>query len=140
LSGDGESEFWRAAILAGRSPVGRGELDQLARIMAQIVYYFYAALALGAPQRAVSFSVPTGNFGRYLRRLPRQTNGLPIDQLIIATNETIFCTVCWRYLYSKNPLKHTLSPSMDIVISSNFERLLFDCYNRDGKAIDTLDE
>ena len=110
-----------------------------ARIMAQIVYYFYAALTLGGPHRPVSFSVPTGNFGDiYAGYLARQM-GLPIAQLVVATNEN---DILHRFLssnnYSRNPLRHTLSPSMDIVISSNFERLLFDCYERDGAAIAQL--
>jgi len=110
-----------------------------ARIMAQIVYYFYAALTLGAPHRSVSFSVPTGNFGDIYAGYLAKQMGLPISQLVIATNEN---DILHRFMssnsYSKNPLKHTLSPSMDIVISSNFERLLFDCYDRDGAAIAKL--
>ena len=110
-----------------------------ARIMAQIVYYFHAALTLGAPHRAVSFSVPTGNFGDIYAGYLAKQMGLPISQLVIATNEN---DILHRFMssnkYSKNPLKHTLSPSMDIVISSNFERLLFDCYDRDGAAIAQL--
>ena len=110
-----------------------------ARIMAQIVYYFYAALALGAPQRAVSFSVPTGNFGDIYAGYLAKQMGLPIEQLVIATNANdILHRLISSNLYSKHPLQHTLSPSMDIVISSNFERLLFDCYDRDGAAIDAL--
>jgi threonine synthase len=110
-----------------------------ARIMAQIVYYFYAALALGAPGRAISFSVPTGNFGDIYAGYLAKQMGLPIDQLIIATNENdILHRFMSNNLYQKNPLKHTLSPSMDIVVSSNFERLLFDCYERDGAAIARL--
>lgn len=110
-----------------------------ARIMAQIVYYFYAALALGAPQRAVSFSVPTGNFGDIYAGYLAKQMGLPIEQLVVATNEN---DILHRFLssnrYSRNPLRHTLSPSMDIVISSNFERLLFDCFDRDGAALAQL--
>lgn len=110
-----------------------------ARIMAQIVYYFYAALALGAPGRAVSFSVPTGNFGDIYAGYLAKQMGLPIDQLVIATNANdILHRLISSNLYSKHPLQHTLSPSMDIVISSNFERLLFDVYGRDGAAIQTL--
>jgi threonine synthase len=110
-----------------------------ARIMAQIVYYFYAALALGGPHRAVSFSVPTGNFGDIYAGYLAKQMGLPIDQLVIATNANdILHRLISSNLYSKHPLQHTLSPSMDIVISSNFERLLFDCYDRNGKAITEL--
>ncbi len=110
-----------------------------ARIMAQIVYYFYAALALGGPHRAVSFSVPTGNFGDIYAGYLAKQMGLPIEQLVIATNANdILHRLISSNLYSKHPLQHTLSPSMDIVISSNFERLLFDCYDRNGTAIDEL--
>lgn len=107
-----------------------------ARIMAQIVYYFYASLQLGGPQRQVSFSVPTGNFGDiYAGYLARQM-GLPIKQLIIATNSNdILHRFMSRNEYSTSELKHTLSPSMDIMVSSNFERYLFDLFERDGVAL-----
>lgn len=107
-----------------------------ARIMAQIVYYFYASLQLGGPHREVSFSVPTGNFGDiYAGYLARQM-GLPVRQLIIATNSNdILHRFMHRNEYSQSALKHTLSPSMDIMVSSNFERYLFDLFGRDGKAL-----
>ena len=107
-----------------------------ARIMAQIVYYFYASLQLGGPHREVSFSVPTGNFGDiYAGYLARQM-GLPIKQLIIATNSNdILHRFMSRNENSQSSLKHTLSPSMDIMVSSNFERYLFDLFGRDGKAL-----
>lgn len=110
-----------------------------ARIMAQIVYYFYAALALGAPGRKVSFSVPTGNFGDIYAGYLAKRMGLPIEQLVIATNSN---DILHRFIssnrFEKQELQHTLSPSMDIVISSNFERLLFDAYGRDGAAVADL--
>ena len=110
-----------------------------ARIMAQIVYYFYAGLALGAPERKVSFSVPTGNFGDIYAGYLAKQMGLPIDQLVIATNQN---DILHRFVssnkFEKQELEHTLSPSMDIVISSNFERMLFDCYDRDGAAVKDL--
>ncbi len=110
-----------------------------ARIMAQIVYYFYAALALGAPARPVSFSVPTGNFGDIFAGYLAKRMGLPIDQLVIATNcNDILHRCISRNDHSKQPLEHTLSPSMDIMVSSNFERMLFDLYDRDGDAIRQL--
>lgn len=110
-----------------------------ARIMAQIVYYFYASLALGGPHRPVAFSVPTGNFGDIYAGYLASKMGLPIDQLVIATNTNDILHRCVsRNDFSKHELVHTLSPSMDIVISSNFERLLFDCYDRDGAAIADL--
>jgi threonine synthase len=110
-----------------------------ARIMAQIVYYFYAALALGAPHRKVSFSVPTGNFGDIFAGYLAQRMGLPIDQLIIATNCNDILHRCISSNdHSAHPLQHTLSPSMDIMVSSNFERMLFDLHSRDGGKIQQL--
>ena len=110
-----------------------------ARIMAQVVYYFHAALSLGGPHRAVSFSVPTGNFGDIFAGYIAKQMGLPIDQLVIATNANDVLHRCISSNdFSKQPLVHSLSPSMDIMISSNFERLLFDLYNRDGVAIAQL--
>lgn len=112
-----------------------------ARIMAQIVYYFYASLSLGGPLRPVAFSVPTGNFGDIYAGYLASKMGLPIDQLVVATNTNDILHRCISSNdFSKQELIHTLSPSMDIVISSNFERLLFDCYNRDGAAIADLME
>ncbi len=110
-----------------------------ARILAQVVYYFYAALALGAPSRAVSFSVPTGNFGDVYAGYIAKRMGLPIAQLIIATNRNDILTRCLNTgTYGMDTVTPTLSPSMDIQVSSNFERLLFDLHDRDGNAIDTL--
>lgn len=110
-----------------------------ARIMAQIVYYFYAALALGGPQRKISFAVPTGNFGDIFAGYLAQNMGLPIERLVIATNAN---DILHRSLssndYSKGELLHSLSPSMDIMISSNYERLLFDLFDRDGKRMAEL--
>ena len=107
-----------------------------ARIMAQIVYYFYAALQLGAPQRQVSFSVPTGNFGDIYAGYLAQQMGLPVRQLIIATNSNdILHRFMSRNEYASTDLQHTLSPSMDIMVSSNFERYLFDLFDRDGAAL-----
>ena len=110
-----------------------------ARIMAQIVYYFYASLALGGPHRKVAFSVPTGNFGDIYAGYLASKMGLPIDQLVVATNKNDILHRCISNNdFSKHQLEHTLSPSMDIVVSSNFERMLFDCYDRDGAAIADL--
>jgi threonine synthase len=112
-----------------------------ARIMAQIVYYFYAGLALGSPHRPVAFSVPTGNFGDIFAGYLAKKMGLPIDQLIIATNSNDILHRCISGNdHSKHELQHTLSPSMDIMVSSNFERMLFDLYGRDGSAIRQLME
>ncbi|MFK8049298.1 MAG: threonine synthase [Halioglobus sp.] len=110
-----------------------------ARIMAQIVYYFYAAVALGAPSRAVAFSVPTGNFGDIFAGYLAHKMGLPVEKLIIATNRNdVLHRVLTTGNYNRQPLEHTLSPSMDITVSSNFERLLFDMYDRDGPSIADL--
>ena len=110
-----------------------------ARIMAQIVYYFYAAVALGAPARKIAFSVPTGNFGDIFAGYLAQKMGLPIERLIIATNRNdVLHRVLTTGKYGRQPLEHSLSPSMDITVSSNFERLLFDMYDRDGAAINDL--
>jgi threonine synthase len=110
-----------------------------ARIMAQIVYYFYAAVALGAPARPVAFSVPTGNFGDIFAGYLARQMGLPVERLIIATNRNdVLHRVMTTSSYGRQTLEHTLSPSMDITVSSNFERLLFDLYDRDGAAIADL--
>jgi len=112
-----------------------------ARIMAQIVYYFYAALHLGAPHREIQFSVPTGNFGDIFAGYLAKKMGLPVKQLVIATNKN---DILHRFMsnnrYEKTALAHTLSPSMDIMISSNFERMLFELYDNNGEAIATLME
>lgn len=110
-----------------------------ARIMAQIVYYFHAALALGAPERPVSFSVPTGNFGDIFAGYIARGMGLPIDKLVVATNQNdILDRFFQKNDYRRESLSQTLSPSMDIMVSSNFERLLFDMHERDGKAMAEL--
>lgn len=107
-----------------------------ARILAQVVYYFYAALKLGAPEKKVSFCVPTGNFGDIYAGYIAKRMGLPVEQLIIATNRNdILARTLETGTYGMEGVTPTISPSMDIQISSNFERLMFDLYNRDGKAI-----
>ena len=89
-----------------------------ARIMAQIVYYFYSALSLGGPHRPVSYSVPTGNFGDIFAGYLAKKMGLPIEQLIVATNANDILHRCiTENDYSKQALQHSLSPSMDIMIS-----------------------
>ncbi|MDF1765228.1 MAG: threonine synthase [Gammaproteobacteria bacterium] len=107
-----------------------------ARILMQIVYYFSAALRLGGPEKAVSFSVPTGNFGDIYAGYLAKQMGLPIDQLVVATNKN---DILHRFIahndYSVTELAKTYSPSMDILVSSNFERYLFDVYDRDGAAL-----
>jgi len=110
-----------------------------ARIMAQIVYYFWASLRLGGPDQAVSFSVPTGNFGDIFAGYLAHKMGLPIKQLVIATNQNDILHRCISDNdHTTRPLEQSLAPSMDIMISSNFERLLFDLYNHDGAVIAQL--
>ena len=112
-----------------------------ARIMAQIVYYFWGSLRLGGPDQAVSFSVPTGNFGDIFAGYLATKMGLPIKQLVIATNQNDILHRCISENdHTTRPLEQSLAPSMDIMISSNFERLLFDLYDHDGKAIADLME
>jgi len=110
-----------------------------ARIMAQIVYYFWASLSLGGPQRKVSFSVPTGNFGDIFAGYLAHKMGLPIEQLVIATNQNDILHRCISNNdHSIQPLQQSLAPSMDIMISSNFERLLFDLYDQDADQVAQL--
>ncbi|MDX2210616.1 MAG: threonine synthase [Sphingopyxis sp.] len=107
-----------------------------ARLMAQVVYYFYAAVRLGAPQRRVAFSVPTGNFGDVFAGYAAARMGLPVERLIVATNvNDILHRALTRGDYSTGAVTPTATPSMDIQVSSNFERLLFDLAGRDGVAI-----
>ncbi len=110
-----------------------------ARIMAQIVYYFTTALKLGVPEKEISFVVPTGNFGNIYAAYAAQNMGLPIKRLCVSTNKNDILT---RFLESgemKIAQSHaTISPSMDIQISSNFERYLFDLLGRDAKRLDSL--
>jgi threonine synthase len=110
-----------------------------ARIVAQVVYYFTSAVALGSPHRPVSFTVPTGNFGDIFAGYVAQRMGLPIQQLVIATNvNDILDRALKQGLYQLAEVTATSSPSMDIQVSSNFERLLFDAYDRDGDEVRRL--
>ena len=107
-----------------------------ARLMAQVVYYFAAALQLGAPHRKVAFSVPTGNFGDVFAGYVAAQMGLPIERLIVATNvNDILHRALANGDYSASTVTPTAAPSMDIQVSSNFERLLFDGCGRDGAAL-----
>jgi threonine synthase len=106
-----------------------------ARLMAQVVYYFYAALRLGGPERKIAFSVPTGNFGDVFAGYVAAQMGLPIEQLIVATNiNDILHRALSKGDYSVLGVTPTAAPSMDIQVSSNFERLLFDLEGRDGST------
>src|SRR5687768_11743908 len=124
------------AAFAARFQLSAVNSINWARLMAQVVYYFYAAARLGAPHRPVAFSVPTGNFGDVFAGYVASRMGLPIERLIVATNVN---DILHRALsagdYSAGTVTPTAAPSMDIQVSSNFERLLFDCGGRDGAAI-----
>ena len=107
-----------------------------ARIMAQIVYYFYSALHFIDQDEAVSFSVPTGNFGDIYAGYLAWRMGLPVKQLVIATNRNdILHRFISRNQYALTPLEPSLSPSMDIMVSSNFERFLFELFDHDGERV-----
>ncbi len=106
------------------------------RIMAQIVYYFYAASRLGAPQRAVSFTVPTGNFGDIFAGYAAKQMGLPVERLVIATNRNdILARTIASGRYEVTGVHATISPSMDIQVSSNFERLLYEAVGADHQGV-----
>jgi threonine synthase len=110
-----------------------------ARIAAQAVYYFTAAAALGSPHRPVAFSVPTGNFGDVLAGFVAKRMGLPVARLMIATNANdILHRTLTEGVYEVRGVAPTTSPSMDIQVSSNFERLLFEAYGRDPAPIRAL--
>ena len=122
--------------MSSRFNIGAVNSINWARLMAQVVYYFAAGLQLGAPHRAVAFSVPTGNFGDVFAGYVAAQMGLPVARLIVATNVN---DILHRALssgdYSQGTVTPTAAPSMDIQVSSNFERLLFDLGGRDGAAL-----
>lgn len=107
-----------------------------ARIVAQAVYYFTSGVALGAPHRKLAFTVPTGNFGDVFAGYVAERMGLPIDRLVVATNvNDILVRTLATGAYEVRGVQPTTSPSMDIQVSSNFERLLFDANGRDPKPV-----
>jgi threonine synthase len=107
-----------------------------ARIVAQTIYYFTSAVALGAPQRKIAFTVPTGNFGDVYAGYVAQRMGLPIERLVIATNVNDILTRTFASgTYALHDVVATSSPSMDIQVSSNFERALFEASGRDAGAV-----
>ncbi|WP_374375377.1 threonine synthase [Dongia sp.] len=107
-----------------------------ARVMAQIVYYVTGAVALGAPHRKVSFAVPSGNFGNVYAGYAAKSMGLPIDQLIVGSNRNDILTRFFKSGAMKiTAVNPSLSPSMDIQVSSNLERLLFDLFDRKGEKL-----
>ena len=121
---------------AGRLRLSAVNSINWARIAAQVVYYFYAAVRLGAPERSVAFSVPTGNFGDVFAGYVAARMGLPVARLIVATNiNDILARALSSGDYSRGKVEQTATPSMDIQVSSNFERLLFDLGGRDGAAL-----
>ncbi|WP_298813898.1 threonine synthase [uncultured Roseibium sp.] len=110
-----------------------------ARILAQIVYYFVAGAALGSPQRKISFTVPTGNFGDIFAGYAAMKMGLPVEKLIVATNvNDILARTLETGRYEKRGVTPTISPSMDIQVSSNFERLLAEVCGRDGAVVQRM--
>ncbi|HSG56571.1 MAG TPA: threonine synthase, partial [Paracoccaceae bacterium] len=110
-----------------------------ARVLAQVVYFFTSAVSLGAPDRAVSFTVPTGNFGDIFAGYIAKRMGLPIDRLVVATNHNDILHRCLSGgEYRPDGVIPSISPSMDIQVSSNFERALFYAYNQDGAAVAQL--
>ena len=122
--------------LTDRFAIGAVNSINWARLMAQVVYYFAAALQLGAPQRRVAFSVPTGNFGDVFAGYVAARMGLPVERLVVATNvNDILARALENGDYSCRAVEPTIAPSMDIQVSSNFERLLFDLGGRDGAAL-----
>ena len=122
--------------MTSRFAIGAVNSINWARLMAQVVYYFAAALQLGAPHRKVAFAVPTGNFGDVFAGYVAAQMGLPIERLIVATNvNDILHRALTAGDYSAGTVTPTAAPSMDIQVSSNFERLLFDLNGRDGAAL-----
>lgn len=126
---------------AFRDEIGLSGVNSInwARIAAQVVYYFTSAVSLGGPGRKVSFAVPTGNFGDVLAGFVAKRMGLPIERLLIGTNSNdILARTLASGAYEMKGVHATTSPSMDIQISSNFERLLFEAHGRDGAAVRRL--
>jgi threonine synthase len=126
-------EFRDAVGLAGVNSIN------WARVLAQVVYYFSSAVSLGAPHRAVSFTVPTGNFGDIFAGYIARAMGLPIEKLVIATNQNDILDRCLKTgFYQTDGVRPSISPSMDIQVSSNFERALFHALGGDGATVTAL--
>ncbi|MGI9421049.1 MAG: threonine synthase [Geminicoccaceae bacterium] len=129
----GDEAFRRRQNLSAINSINWG------RIMAQIVYYVTASLALGGPWRRLRFCVPSGNFGNVYAGYAAARMGLPVEQLIVATNRNdILARFFETGIYQAGDVAPTISPSMDIQVSSNFERLLFDLSDRDGRRVQEL--
>ena len=147
LAVDGDFDDCQAALkemFADRAfaeEVGLSAVNSInwGRVLAQVVYYFTSAVSLGAPHRAVSFTVPTGNFGDIFAGYIAKRMGLPVEKLVIATNQNdILHRTMESGAYTKEGVTPSISPSMDIQVSSNFERALFDAYGRDGNVVAQL--
>ena len=124
-----------------RDEVGLAGVNSInwARVLAQVVYYFTSAVSLGAPHRKISFTVPTGNFGDIFAGYIAKRMGLPIDRLVVATNQNDILHRCLSSGdYKPDGVIASISPSMDIQVSSNFERALFEAYGRDAAAVSQL--
>ena len=124
-----------------RDKVGLAGINSInwARVLAQVVYYFTSAVSLGAPHRKVSFTVPTGNFGDIFAGYIAKRMGLPIERLVVATNQNDILHRCLSTSeYKPDGVIPSISPSMDIQVSSNFERALFYAYGEDGRAVSQL--
>jgi len=125
--------LFRDTAFAGEVRLTAVNSINFVRIAAQSVYYFVAAAALGAPERAVSFAVPTGNFGDAFAGWAAQRMGLPVDRILAATNSNdILARAFETGVYARGDLMPTQSPAMDIQVASNFERLYFETSGRDG--------
>ncbi len=144
LAMDGDFDDCQAALkdmfndFAFRDEVALAGVNSInwGRVLAQVVYYFTAAVTVGAPHRPVSFTVPTGNFGDIFAGYIAKRMGLPIDRLVVATNQNdILHRTLQTGVQTKDGVTPTISPSMDIQVSSNFERALFDAYGRDGAVV-----
>ncbi|WP_417701100.1 threonine synthase [Pseudophaeobacter sp.] len=128
-------EFRDGVKLAGVNSIN------IARVLAQVVYYFSSAVSLGAPAREVSFAVPTGNFGDIFAGYIAKQMGLPIKDLVVATNQNDILHRCLSGAgYHKGDTVPSISPSMDIQVSSNFERALYFAYDKDAGAVAQLME
>ncbi|MBU2982957.1 threonine synthase [Lentibacter algarum] len=126
-------DFRDTVSLAGVNSINWG------RVLAQVVYFFTSAVSLGAPERKVSFTVPTGNFGDIFAGYIAKQMGLPIDRLVVATNQNDILHRCLSTSdYKPDGVTPSISPSMDIQVSSNFERALFEAYGRDSAAVAQL--
>jgi len=147
LAVEGDFDDCQAALKAMfadeafRDEVGLAAVNSInwARVLAQVVYYFSSAVSLGAPHRSVSFTVPTGNFGDIFAGFIARQMGLPIERLVVATNQNDILHRCLSGQgYHKGPTQPSISPSMDIQVSSNFERALFFAYDGDAGAVAQL--